>query len=150
LTLISIFNIVYFSLNILDGKVDEYDITGMNLDRFQRFHGNLKYRGSRVVESLGMVYKLHYPNRSMLTARGNKRSPIHSRLEDSVRCAYFKDVSGWESPLFYGVNTILSEGEEDSILQTEEELSWGRERWFERWREEHLSCREGVVRNFSR
>ena len=129
---------------IMDGKVDEYDITGMNIDRFQKFHGNEKYRGSRVVESLGMVYKLHYPNRSMMTARGNKKSPIHMRLKEREK-AYFKDVSGWEGPLFYGVNDLLLKGEDISIFQNEEELSWGRERWFEKWSEEHHACREGVV-----
>jgi hypothetical protein len=89
----------------MHGKVDEYDVTGMNINRFQRFHSNVQYRANRVVESLGMVYKLHYPNRSMLSARNNKRSPIHERLLHQQH-AYFKDVSGWEGADWYGTDVV--------------------------------------------
>jgi glycine cleavage system aminomethyltransferase T/glycine/D-amino acid oxidase-like deaminating enzyme len=136
---------------ILDGKVSDYDITGMNINRFQRFHSNVQYRSHRVVESLGMVYKLHYPNRSMLTARNNKRSPIHERLLNDQH-AYFKDVSGWEGADWYGTNVVCGTdnvlaASQESIdeLQSEESLSWNREAWFDQWEKEHLACRNNVV-----
>lgn len=46
-----------------------------------------------------MVYKCHYPSYSMQTGRNVKHSPIHQRLKD--KRAYFRDVSGWESPKWY-------------------------------------------------
>ncbi len=46
-----------------------------------------------------MVYQCHYPTRSMQTARGAKRSPLHDRL--AARGAYFRDVSGWEGADWY-------------------------------------------------
>jgi glycine cleavage system aminomethyltransferase T len=64
-----------------------------------------------------MVYQCHYPTRSMQTARGAKRSPLHDRL--AARGAYFKDVSGWEGPDWYA-----PPGKEPKI----EKLSWGRQR----------------------
>jgi len=70
------------------------DVTGINVNRTQRYQSNPEYRAHRVVESLGKVYKCHYPSQSMQTARGVKRSPLHERL--AARGAYFRDVSGWE------------------------------------------------------
>ena len=63
------------------------------------YQANPEYRRTRTVESLGMVYQCHYPTRSMQTARGAKRSPLHDRL--AARGAYFRDVSGWEGADWY-------------------------------------------------
>ena len=66
----------------------------------------------------------------MHTARGNKRSPIHSRQEELG--AYFRDVSGWEGADWYGLDALIEDSSnaissrED--LQKEEHLSWNRER----------------------
>ncbi|GHJ49784.1 oxidoreductase [Catellatospora sp. TT07R-123] len=118
---------------ILDGSPD-IDVTGMNIDRLHRYQSNPEYRAVRTVESLGLVYEPHYPGRAMHTARGAKLSPIHERL--AAQRAYFKDVSGWESPDWYA-----SEGAEPKV----EQLSWGRQNWFENWAQEHRAAREGVI-----
>ncbi len=140
-----------------DRTCDEYDITGFNIDRFQRFQCNPQYRGARVEESLGLVYKLHYPNRSLSTARNNKKSPIHERLAKSLEAggpaAYFKDVSGWEGADWYGVEPSgekYQEGDEAGPLtregaSAEAALTWGKAAWFDKWAAEHKACREGVV-----
>ncbi|GAB5357652.1 hypothetical protein AAMO2058_000392500 [Amorphochlora amoebiformis] len=83
---------------IKNGEPD-MDVTGINIDRLHPYQANPLYRAHRVVESLGMVYQCHYPYKSMQTARGVKRSPIHSCLEKQG--AYFKDVSGWEGADWY-------------------------------------------------
>jgi len=118
---------------ILNGTAD-VDITGMNIDRFHPYQCNPEYRRSRALESLGMVYKCHYPNRSPETARGAKKSPFHDRL--AAQGAYFRDVSGWESPGWYA-----PEGSKPEI----DKLSWGRENWFPWWEAEHRACRESVI-----
>ena len=64
---------------IINGRPD-VDVTGFNIDRLHRYQSNPEYRRTRTVESLGMVYQCHYPNRSMQTARGAKLSPLHDRL----------------------------------------------------------------------
>jgi 4-methylaminobutanoate oxidase (formaldehyde-forming) len=110
------------------------DITGMNVDRFHPYQCNPEYRKTRVVETLGLVYRRHYPTRVPLTARDCKRSPFYDRMKDQR--AYFTDVSGWESPAWYA-----PEGQEPEV----DKLSWGRQNWFPYWEAEHMACREGVI-----
>jgi 4-methylaminobutanoate oxidase (formaldehyde-forming) len=117
---------------IVDGLPD-IDVTGMNIDRLHAYQLAPEYRATRTVESLGMVYQTHFPGKSMKTARGIKRSPLHDRLE--AQGAYFRDVSGWEGADWYaGPGQIADPGE----------LSWGRQRWFEQWAREHRAVREAV------
>ncbi|HEY1737146.1 MAG TPA: FAD-dependent oxidoreductase [Acidimicrobiia bacterium] len=121
---------------IVDGTPD-VDVTGINIDRLQPYQSTPEYRRTRTVESLGMVYQCHYPNRSMRTARGAKRSPVHDRLE--ARGAYFRDVSGWEGADWYA--TSLPAGAPADA----DALTWGRPPWFEHWRAEHEATRTGVI-----
>ncbi len=118
---------------IMNGRAD-VDITGFNIDRLHTYQANPEYRRTRTVESLGMVYKCHYPTRSLVTARGAKQSPIHDRLV--ARGAFFRDVSGWE-----GADWYLPAG----AAPQEEVLSWGRQHWFPYWEAEHKATREGVI-----
>jgi 4-methylaminobutanoate oxidase (formaldehyde-forming) len=117
---------------IVDGRPD-VDVTGFNIDRMQDYQLNPRYRAERTVETLGMVYQTHFPGRSMQSARGVKRSPVHDRLVEQR--AYFRDVSGWE-----GADWYAPEG----VAPQVEELSWGRQNWFPHWAEEHRAVREGV------
>ncbi len=110
------------------------DITDMNVDRFHPYQCNPEYRATRVVETLGLVYRCHYPTRVPETARDCKRSPFHENL--GRENAFFTDVSGWESPAWYA-----PEGHEPKV----EKLSWGRQNWFGWWEAEHRACREAVV-----
>ena len=118
---------------ILHGRPD-VDVTGFNIDRLHAYQAAPAYRRTRTVESLGMVYQCHYPTRSMQTARGVKRSPLHDRL--AARGAHFRDVSGWEGADWYappGVPPVV------------ERLSWRRQNWFPYWEAEHRAAREGVI-----
>ena len=117
---------------LVDGRPD-VDVTGFNIDRMQDYQLNPRYRAERTVETLGMVYQTHFPGRSMETARGVKRSPVHDRLVEQR--AYFRDVSGWE-----GADWYAPPGVEPRV----EELTWGRQNWFPYWAEEHRAVREGV------
>ena len=118
---------------ITTGRPD-VDVTGFNIDRLHRYQTNPEYRATRTVESLGLVYQCHYPNRSMQTARGAKCSPVHDRL--AAAGARFRDVSGWE-----GADWYLPEG----APAVSQELTWGRPPWFPHWQAEHEAAREGVI-----
>ncbi|MBU6375899.1 MAG: FAD-dependent oxidoreductase [Bdellovibrionales bacterium] len=118
---------------IVNGRPD-MDVTGMNVDRLLPYQSNPAYRRERTVEMLGMVYKCHYPTKSPETARGAKRSPLHDRL--AAHGAYFKDVSGWESPDWY------APPEHEAKV---DKLSWGRMNWFPWWKAEHEAARNGVI-----
>ena len=118
---------------ILNGRPD-VDVTGINIDRFQRFQCNPEYRRQRALESLGLVYACHYPDRSPKTARGARKSPFHDRL--AAIGANFRDVSGWECPGWYAPK---------GYEPVADRLTWGRPNWFDWWAAEHKACREGVI-----
>ena len=110
------------------------DVTGINIDRLHKYQANPEYRRERTIESLGLVYKCHYPTMTPQTARGVKRSAVHDRL--AAAGAYFRDVSGWE-----GADWYAPAGHEPKV----EKLSWGRQNWFPWWEAEHRAAREGVI-----
>jgi 4-methylaminobutanoate oxidase (formaldehyde-forming) len=118
---------------IVTGAPD-VDITGMNVDRMHGYQSNPEYRRLRTVEALGMVYKTHYPYKSLETARDAKRSAVHDRL--AAQGGYFKDVSGWEGADWYAGAGKTPVVERDSFV---------REAWFENWKAEHVAAREGVI-----
>lgn len=118
---------------IITGTPD-VDITGFNIDRLHTYQNNREYRKHRTIESLGMVYKCHYPTMAHETARDCKRSPFHERL--AAKGAYFRDVSGWEAPDWFA-----PEGHPATI----EKLSWGKEKWHQWWEQEHRAARKDVI-----
>ena len=118
---------------MLHGRPD-MDVTGLHVDRLQPHQATREYRRQRTVESLGMVYRCHYPMRTMQSARGAKRSALHDRL--AARGAYFRDVSGWE-----GADWYAPEGTRPDPGP----LSFGKPRWFPQWRAEHEAARRGVI-----
>jgi glycine cleavage system aminomethyltransferase T/glycine/D-amino acid oxidase-like deaminating enzyme len=118
---------------IVNGQSD-VDVTGINIDRLHRYQANPEYRRERTIESLGMVYKCHYPTMTPQTARGAKQSSIHHQLAEAGAC--FSDVSGWE-----GADWYAPPGCQPKV----EKLSWGRQNWFPWWADEHRAAREDVV-----
>ncbi len=118
---------------VVDGHPD-VDVTGMHIDRLEPYQTTPAYRRTRTVESLGMVYACHYPFKPMKTARDARRSPLYSELEKQG--AFFRDVSGWESPDWYaGPGKVAEAGP----------LSFGRPAWWPQWEAEHRAAREGVI-----
>jgi 4-methylaminobutanoate oxidase (formaldehyde-forming) len=113
---------------LIHGRPD-VDIGYMDIKRLHTYQANPEYRRLRTVESLGMVYQCHYPTRSMMTARGAKKSPFYERL--AARGAYFRDVSGWEGADWYG--------------NPDNALTFGKPSWFKEWAAEHKAAREGVI-----
>ena len=118
---------------IINGAPD-VDVTGFNIDRLHTYQSNPEYRKVRTVESLGMVYKCHYPTMSLETGRDAKKSPFHDRL--AAAGAYFKDVSGWEGADWYAPK---------GVLPKVDKLSWSRMNWFPYWESEHKAAREDVI-----
>ncbi len=118
---------------VVDGYPD-IDVTGMHIDRLEPYMTTPQYRKTRTVESLGLVYACHYPFKPMKTARGARRSPLYTQLE--AQGAFFRDVSGWESPDWYaGKGKAPDPGP----------LSFGRPSWWPNWQAEHRAAREGVI-----
>ena len=118
---------------VVHGRPD-VDVTAFNIDRLQAYQSNPEYRRQRTIESLGMVYRCHYPSHQLQSARGARKSPFHERLASAG--AYFRELSGWESPDWYAApGTTADPGP----------LSWGRENAFALWAAEHRAAREDVI-----
>ena len=118
---------------IISGQPD-VDVTGMHIDRLEPYQTTPRYRRTRTVESLGMVYQCHYPFKPYKTARDAKRSPLYEQL--AKQGAFFRDVSGWESAdWFAGEGQVADPGP----------LTFGRPAWWPHWEAEHRATREGVV-----
>jgi glycine cleavage system aminomethyltransferase T/glycine/D-amino acid oxidase-like deaminating enzyme len=118
---------------IVTGNPD-VDVTAINIDRLHPWQANPEYRRQRTVESLGLVYRCHYPGMPLNTARGVRCSPFHERL--AAAGAYFREVSGWESPDWFG---------EPGASPDPGPLTWGRPSWFLRWAREHHAARQSAI-----
>jgi len=116
---------------INDG-VQPMDIWDVDIRRIQPCHNNKSYVVDRTVESLGIAYQMHWPNRQWETARNVKQSVLHDRLAAAGAC--FGESAGWERPNWYAVP-----GQKAAY-----EYDFGRQNWFENNQTEHRAVREAV------
>ncbi len=70
------------------------DVNGVDIRRIHPFQSVKKYVHDRTVESLGLLYAMHWPYYQPVTARGARRSPFYDRMKAAGAC--FGDVNGWE------------------------------------------------------
>ena len=108
------------------------DLWDVDIRRNQPFQGNHRYLHDRTVETLGLLYDMHWPFRQFATARGVRKSALHDRLVASGAC--FGCVAGWERPNWYappGVEPVYK-------------YSYGRQNWFDYSGNEHRAVRENV------
>ncbi len=109
-----------------------FDLWDVDIRRMQPFQGTKTYLVERATEALGLLYADHFPYRQYDTARGLRRSPLHSQMEAAG--AVFGEVTGWER-----ANWFANEGQERKY-----EYSWGRQNWFGNAAAEHKAVREDV------
>jgi len=109
------------------------DLWDVDIRRAQPFQTNRRYLHDRSVESLGLLYAMHWPFRQVETARGVRRSPFHDRLINLGAC--HGENGGWERP-----NWFAPEGVEPKY-----EYTYGRQNWFEHSAAEHRACRENAA-----
>jgi len=106
----------------------------LNEADIRRFSPEMNVLGAleaRIPEVLGRHYDNPYPGRSMETARGQRRSPIHAGLVAAG--ARFESRGGWERALHFG-------GEAAHLP-----LSFGAPAWREQVGREVEACRNGAA-----
>ena len=116
----------------MEGGSAPFDLWDVDIRRMQPFQGTQTYLVERATEALGLLYADHFPYRQYDTARGLRRSPLHSQMEAAG--AVFGEVTGWER-----ANWFANEGQERKY-----EYSWGRQNWFDNAAAEHKAVREDV------
>ena len=108
------------------------DLSPLDIARFQRFQGNEHYLRTRIRESLGLLYGMHWPHRQLESARPARQTPLHARL--AVQNACFGETAGWERANWYA---------RDGLTPVYD-YSYGKPSWFRSVAEEHRAVRERV------
>ena len=116
---------------IIDGH-PPFDLWDVDIRRCMPFQRNKRYLRDRTVESLGLLYAMHWPFRQTESARGVRRSVLHDRLAAAGAC--FGEVAGFER-----ANWFAAPG-----TQPRYEYSYGRQNWFAQSAAEHQAVRERV------
>ena len=116
---------------ILDGH-PPMDLWDVDIRRTMPFQRNRRYLRDRTVETLGLLYDMHWPFRQVESARGVRQSPLHDRLAAVGAC--FGELAGWER-----ANWFAPPG-----TKPEYRYSYERQNWFEFSAAEHRAVREAV------
>jgi len=109
------------------------DLCDVDIRRVIPFQSNRRYLHDRTVETLGLLYAMHWPYYQFRTARGARRSVLHDRLVAAGAC--MGETAGWERPNWYG----------QPGSTPEYEYSYGRQNWFDACREECIAVRDAVA-----
>jgi 4-methylaminobutanoate oxidase (formaldehyde-forming) len=116
---------------VLDGH-PPMDLWDVDIRRCVPFQRNKRYLRDRTVESLGLLYAMHWPFRQPESARGVRKSALHDRLAQRGAC--FGEVAGFERANWFA----------PSGVDPEYRYSYGRQNWFEYSAGEHAAVRERV------
>jgi glycine cleavage system T protein len=116
---------------IVDGHPPS-DLWDVDIRRLAPFQRNKRYLRDRTIETLGLLYAMHWPFRQAESARGVRKSALHDRLAAAGAC--FGEVCGFER-----ANWFAPPGTAAAY-----EYSYGRQNWFEPSAAEHRAVRERV------
>ncbi len=108
------------------------DLADVDVRRIQPFQKNRRYLHDRTVETLGLLYAMHWPYYQYQTARNSRRTPLHDRLVAAGAC--MGELAGWERPNWYA-----APGSNPKY-----EYSYGRQNWFDACRAECEAVRDTV------
>jgi 4-methylaminobutanoate oxidase (formaldehyde-forming) len=109
------------------------DLADVDIRRAMPFQSNRRYLRDRTVETLGLLYAMHWPYYQYETARGARRSVLHDRLVTAGAC--MGETAGWERPNWFAA----------PASSPRYEYSYGRQNWFDACRAECLAVREAVA-----
>ncbi len=116
---------------IVDGH-PPMDVWDVDVRRVMPFQRNRRYLHDRTVETLGLLYAMHWPYRQPESARGVRKSVLHDRLAALGAC--FGEAAGYERPNWFGAPGT----------SPRYHYSYGRQNWFEPAGAEHRAVREQV------
>ncbi len=86
---------------LMTGHINQ-DIFNYDIKRFQKFHSDLDFIKTRITESLGDLYGMHWPYKQHKTSRNIKTLPYHDLLKGFGAC--FGVSGGYERPMWFATN----------------------------------------------
>ncbi len=116
---------------LINGHVNE-DIFSYDIKRFQKFHSELGFIKTRITETLGDLYGMHWPYKQHKTSRDQKLTPYHQEMKKAGAC--FGVSGGYERPMWFATN-----GE-----KPEYEYSYNYQNWYPAVEQETKNTRENV------
>ncbi len=117
---------------IRDGR-PPVELIDVDVRRMQPFQSNRRYLEHRTVETLGLLFDMHWPYRQFVTARGARRSPFHDHL--LAAGAFMTEAAGYERPGFFAPGTV----------SPQIRYSYGRQSWFDNCRAECRNTAQNVT-----
>jgi glycine cleavage system aminomethyltransferase T/glycine/D-amino acid oxidase-like deaminating enzyme len=102
---------------MINGHMNE-DLYSLDIKRFQKFHSSKKFIMTRVTETLGDLYGMHWPYKQHETSRNERLLPYHEELEKEGAC--FGQSGEYERPMWYALNKT----------KAEYEYSFGYQNWY--------------------
>ena len=109
------------------------DLADVDIRRVLPFQSNRRYLRDRTVETLGLLYAMHWPYYQYLSARGARRSALHDRLLAAGAC--MGEAAGWERPNWFA----------EAGSRPQYEYSYGRQNWFAACGAECHAVRDAVA-----
>ena len=116
---------------MMNGYMND-DLFALDIKRFEKFNSSIKFIKERVTESLGNLFKMHWPYKQLTTSRNIKLLPYHQELKKAGAC--FGAIAGYERPMWYAINK----------KKAEYKYSYGIQNWYESAKIETISTRKNL------
>tara|TARA_Y100001958_G_C21238893_1_gene566050 strand:- start:389 stop:2818 length:2430 start_codon:yes stop_codon:yes gene_type:complete len=107
------------------------DLLSLDIKRFEAFNSSLKFIQKRTTETLGNLFKMHWPYKQLETSRNIKLLPYHNKLKKLGAC--FGQMAGHERPMWYSTKQ-----------RPKYEYSFGYQNWYEAAKRECFCTRDNV------
>ena len=107
------------------------DLLSLDIKRFEKFNSSLKFIKERVTESLGNLFKMHWPYKQLNTSRNIKLLPYHQNLKKKGAC--FGQMAGYERPMWFSKSK-----------KPLYKYSYGKQNWYASAKKECLATRKNL------
>ena len=107
------------------------DLLSLDVKRFEKFNSSLKFIKERTTETLGNLFKMHWPYKQLETSRNIKLLPYHKELKKLGAC--FGQMAGYERPMWFSKN-------KKPIYK----YSFGNQNWYESAKKECINTRKNL------
>jgi len=107
------------------------DLFSLDVKRFEKFNSSLKFIKERVTESLGNLFKMHWPYKQLTTSRNIKLLPYHRNLKKLGAC--FGEMAGHERPMWFSKS-------KNPMYK----YSYGKQNWYASAKRESLLTRKNL------
>ena len=116
---------------MLKGYTTE-DLLSLDVKRFEKFNSSLKFIKERVTESLGNLFKMHWPYKQLTTSRNVKLLPYHNELKKLGAC--FGEMAGHERPMWFS-----------KTKKPIYKYSYGYQNWYSSAKKESFATRKNLA-----